>query len=86
MGTKSGMLTESALKPVCIPHLQGRGHKNSEIASTAFFFLRLDPVNLKRQIIYIHCPSAKQRRNVVILTSVGHDDVAVGCHFEVICQ
>ena len=41
---------------------------------------------LKRQIIYSHCPAAKQRRNGVILTSVGHDDVAVGRHFEVMCQ
>ena len=41
---------------------------------------------LKRQIIYSHCPAAKQRRNDVILTSVGHDDVAVGRHFQVMCQ
>ena len=30
--------------------------------------------------------AAKQRRNDVILTSVGHDDVAVGRHFEVMCR
>ena len=42
VGIKSGMLTESALKPVCIPHLRGRGHKNNEIAGTAFYFLFLN--------------------------------------------
>ena len=40
----------------------------------------------KRQIIYSHCLAAKQRRNDVILTSVGHDDIAVGRHFEDMCQ
>ena len=30
--------------------------------------------------------TAKQRRNDVILTSVGHGDVAVGRQFEVMCQ
>ena len=40
---KSGMLTESALKPVFVyPSPPGEGgHKNSEIAGTAFYFLRL---------------------------------------------
>ena len=40
---------------------------------------------LKRQIIYSHCPAAKQCLNDVILTSFGHDDVTVGRHFEVMC-
>ena len=41
VGIKSGLLTESALKLVCIPHLRGRRHKNNEIAGTAFYFLCL---------------------------------------------
>ena len=79
------MLTEPALKPVCIPHLRGRGHKNSKIAGPAFYSYALTCI-LKRQITYSHCPAAKQRRNDVILTSVGHDDVAVGRHFKGMCQ
>ena len=85
VGYKKRMLKESALKPVWIPHLRGRGHKNSEIAGTAFYFLRLN-LCAKRQITYSHCSAAKQRWNDVILTSVGHNNVAVGHHFEVMCQ
>ena len=63
----------------------GRGGiKNCKIAGTAFDFLRLNLDTKKRQIIYSNCPAAKHRQNDVM--SVGHDDVKVGRHFDVICQ
>ena len=66
---------------VCEREREGGGVriKNSEIAGTAFYFLRLNlytPTQI-HDVFYSNCPAAKQRRNDIILISMGRDDVAV---------